>query len=62
MDKLETADAERQKEGEQSEHKPMILPEPQLMLTAGPGMSMPQYTPQYTGGYAPNIPYQGYNM
>lgn len=64
VDKLEVADAERQKEGENSEHKSIILPEPQLMLTAGPGMGMPQYAPQYAGGYVPaqpNMsPYPGY--
>jgi clathrin heavy chain len=62
VDKLEAADAERQKEGEQTEHKSIILPEPQLMLTAGPSMSMPQYQPQYTGGYVPQpnmSPYPG---
>ncbi|KXJ74614.1 hypothetical protein RP20_CCG013310 [Aedes albopictus] len=64
VDKLEVADAERQKEGENSEHKSIILPEPQLMLTAGPGMGMPQYAPQYAGAYVPaqpNMsPYPGY--
>lgn len=66
VDKLEAADAERQKEGENSEHKSIILPEPQLMLTAGPGMGMPQYAPQYAGAYVaaaqPNnmSPYPGY--
>lgn len=64
VDKLEAADAERQKEGESTEHKPIILAEPQLMLTAGPAYHQ-QYAPQYTGGAAgyPNMPYQqGYGM
>jgi clathrin heavy chain len=67
VDKLEAANAEREKEGENTEHKPIIMQEPQLMLTAGPGY---QYaTPQYgaPGAYgAPpnmNMPYQpGYGM
>lgn len=64
MDKLEAAEGERQKEGENTEHKSIILPEPQLMLTAGPGMGIPQYAPQYSGGFVasqPNMsPYPGY--
>jgi hypothetical protein len=36
--------------------------EPQLMLTAGPGMIGPGYTPGYPNAYAPGIPYQGYSM
>lgn len=36
VEKLEASDAQRQKEGEQTEEKPIILPEPQLMITAGP--------------------------
>lgn len=66
VDKLEAANAEREKEGENTEHKPIIMQEPQLMLTAGPAY---QYAPQYTapGAYgAPpnmNMPYQpGYGM
>lgn len=54
---------ERQKDTENADVKPMILPEPQLMLTAGPGMGMPaQYVPpqQYAPGY--QMPYQGYGM
>jgi clathrin heavy chain len=53
VDKLEAANAEREKEGENTEHKPIIMQEPQLMLTAGPTY---QYgAPQY----APNMPYPG---
>uniref|UniRef100_A0A1B0EZE4 Uncharacterized protein n=1 Tax=Phlebotomus papatasi TaxID=29031 RepID=A0A1B0EZE4_PHLPP len=64
VDKLELNEAQRQQEGEQAEHKSMILPEPQLMLTAGPGMGVPpQYAQAYgVPGYAPNMPYQGYGM
>lgn len=36
--------------------------EPQLMLTAGPGMIGPGYTPAYPNAYAPGMPYQGYSM
>lgn len=65
VDKLEAANAEREKEGENTEHKPIIMQEPQLMLTAGPGY---QYAPPYTpgapgyGAPPPNMPYQGYGM
>jgi clathrin heavy chain len=67
VDKLEAANAEREKEGEDTEHKPIIMQEPQLMLTAGPAY---QYAPQYTAPGAPygappnmNMPYQpGYGM
>lgn len=66
IDKLEQAEQERQKDTENAEVKPMILPEPQLMLTAGPGMGIP---PQYVAGaqyaaapgYIPQA-YQGYGM
>lgn len=63
VEKLEASDAQRQKEGEQTEEKPIILPEPQLMITAGPmGMA-----PQYGYGNVPPAayqqhPYQGYGM
>lgn len=38
--------------------------EPQLMLTAGPGMMAPGYAPAYPTAYSPNpgMPYQGYSM
>lgn len=66
MDKLEQNEAQRAQEGEQQEQQSsMIMPEPQLMLTAGPGMGMPpQYAGAYGGapGYAQNMPYQGYGM
>lgn len=68
VDKLEASDAQRQQEGEQTEQKPIILPEPQLMITAGPGIGMvpQQYAPGY--GVQPGYPqqqmppYQGYGM
>lgn len=44
----------------------MIIPDAQLMITAGPGMGIPaQYAPGYASGYAPppNMQYPGgYNM
>lgn len=69
VDKLEQNEAQRQQEGEQSEHKPMIIPEAQLMITAGPmGMVPQQYAAAGYGavppGYPqqPGMPYQGYGM
>lgn len=68
VDKLEASDAQRQQEGEQTEHKPMIIPEAQLMITAGPmGMVPQQYAPGYGAvppGYPPQpgMPYPGYGM
>lgn len=59
VDKLEQNEAQREQEGESEQQSSMIMPEPQLMLTAGPGMGMP---PQYAAGYGaapPNMPYQG---
>lgn len=38
VEKLEKSDAQRQSEALEETHKPMMIPEPQLMLTAGPGM------------------------
>lgn len=38
VEKLEQNDAKRQSEDAEETHKPMMLAEPQLMLTAGPGM------------------------
>jgi len=40
----------------------MMIPEAQLMLTAGPGMMGPGYSPAYSATYAPGMPYQGYGM
>jgi clathrin heavy chain len=38
VEKLEQSDAQRQSEAAEETHKPMMINEPQLMLTAGPGM------------------------
>lgn len=66
VDKLEQNEAQRAQEGESEQQQTsMIMPEPQLMLTAGPGMGMPpQYAAGYGAapGYAPNMQYQGYGM
>lgn len=40
VEKLEQNDAKRQSEDAEETHKPMMLAEPQLMLTAGPGMGL----------------------
>ncbi|KAK3914014.1 Clathrin heavy chain [Frankliniella fusca] len=62
VDKLEEAESQRATETEEQDIKPMMIQEPQLMLTAGPGM-MPAYSPAYSAGYtAPGMPYQGYGM
>ncbi|XP_034237793.1 clathrin heavy chain [Thrips palmi] len=61
VDKLEEAESQRETETSEHEHKPMMIQEAQLMLTAGPGM-MPAYSPAYNAGYTPGMPYQGYGM
>ncbi|XP_063226096.1 clathrin heavy chain isoform X2 [Bacillus rossius redtenbacheri] len=61
VDKLEESESQRLEETAQ-DHKPMILPEQQLMLTAGPGMIGPGYTPSYPNAYPPPPTYQGYSM
>lgn len=73
VEKLEQSDVQRQQERAE-EQKPMMISEPQLMLTAGPAMGMPPqgmtnvapgYMPQQgypPQGYAPGMPYQGYGM
>ncbi|KAL1129707.1 hypothetical protein AAG570_012651 [Ranatra chinensis] len=63
VDKLEEAESRRLEERAEQDHKPMIIPEPQLMLTAGPGMIGPGYSPAYPNTYtSPGMPYQGYGM
>lgn len=63
VERLEANDAQRQKEGESTEEKPIILPEPQLMITAGPmGMVPQQYAYQQPGAYQQHPGYQGYGM
>ncbi|XP_065337629.1 clathrin heavy chain isoform X1 [Cloeon dipterum] len=63
VDKLEAAESQRAEDHSTQENKPMMIPEPQLMLTAGPGMMAPGYSPGFNAtGYAPNMPYQGYGM
>ncbi|XP_022902707.1 clathrin heavy chain [Onthophagus taurus] len=68
VEKLEQSETKRESEAAEETHKPMMMAEPQLMLTAGPGMGMPpqQYVPPVQGyaptSYAPQMPYQGYGM
>lgn len=59
VDKLEELENQRLEESAQNEQKPLVYaPEPQLMLTAGPGMMGPGYQP-----YGQPMPgYQGYGM
>lgn len=59
VDKLEEMETQRLEESAQNEAKPIVYaPEPQLMLTAGPGMIGAGYQ-----AYAPPMPgYQGYGM
>ncbi|KAF2899879.1 hypothetical protein ILUMI_06305 [Ignelater luminosus] len=68
VEKLEQSEAQRESESAEETHKPMMMPEPQLMLTAGPGMGMPpqQYVPAQAyptqAAYPSQMPYQGYGM
>ncbi|XP_046387045.1 clathrin heavy chain isoform X1 [Ischnura elegans] len=70
VDKLEESESQRLEETSQHDHKPMMLPEPQLMLTAGPAMMGQPYNPAAAppGAYPstfvqpPGMPYQGYSM
>ncbi|XP_002071174.2 clathrin heavy chain isoform X2 [Drosophila willistoni] len=50
VDKLELNEAQREKEDDTTEHKTIIKMEPQLMITAGPAMGIPQ---QYAQNYPP---------
>ncbi|XP_017963248.2 clathrin heavy chain isoform X1 [Drosophila navojoa] len=53
VDKLELNEAQREKEDDTTEHKNIIQMEPQLMITAGPAMGIPQqYAPNYPPGAA----------
>ncbi|XP_013785578.1 clathrin heavy chain 1-like [Limulus polyphemus] len=59
VDKLDERESERLEESAQNDQKPIIYAsEPQLMLTAGPGMIGPGYQP-----FNQSVPgYQGYGM
>ncbi|CAL8129685.1 unnamed protein product [Orchesella dallaii] len=62
IDRLEELEMQRMEEGPVNDQKSMIM-EPQLMLTAGPGMGMPPaYTQAYPNAYGTGVPYQGYGM
>jgi len=63
VDKLVESEQRRAEEHSEQEHKPMIMPEPQLMLTAGPGIIAPGYSPAFPNQYTtPVMPYLGYGM
>lgn len=61
VDKLEDAEAHRLEESAVHEQKPLVFGEPQLMITAGPGMIGPGY--QGYSAYGTGVPsYQSYGM
>uniref|UniRef100_A0A4D5R957 Clathrin heavy chain n=2 Tax=Scolopendra TaxID=41364 RepID=A0A4D5R957_SCOVI len=61
VDKLEEAESNRLEENAAHEQKPIVFNEPQLMITAGPGIMPPGY--QNYAGYGAGMPsYQGYTM
>uniref|UniRef100_A0A646QDZ5 Clathrin heavy chain n=2 Tax=Scolopendridae TaxID=41363 RepID=A0A646QDZ5_9MYRI len=61
VDKLEEAESNRLEENAAHEQKPIVFNEPQLMITAGPGIMPPGY--QNYPGYGAGMPsYQGYTM
>jgi clathrin heavy chain len=67
VDKLEESDAVRTEEEQKAEEKPLVLNEPQLMLTAGPsqmGMPTSQAYGMHYGGPQPGYgqPMPGYGM
>lgn len=64
VDKLEQSEAVRTEEEQKAEERPIVLGEPQLMLTAGPGMAMPPqgYPGPSYGGMPPGMPAYGYSM
>ncbi|XKL64875.1 hypothetical protein PGB90_004961 [Kerria lacca] len=73
VDKLEEDISKKLAEHVEHDNKPIIMPEPQLMLTAGPGMIGPGFTPGYSAsaaaaaaaaaaGYNPGLAYQAYGM
>ncbi|KAL3856702.1 hypothetical protein ACJMK2_011426 [Sinanodonta woodiana] len=64
VDKLEESEAVRSEEEQKAEERPIVFGEPQLMITAGPGlMPPPSVSPQpgYGAGYGGMPPY-GYSM
>jgi clathrin heavy chain len=54
VDKLEEAESKRLEEHKEEDIKPMMIPEPQLMLTAGPSVMGNMYSPSYQGAVAPS--------
>ncbi|XP_050410102.1 clathrin heavy chain 1 [Patella vulgata] len=61
VDKLEQSDAVRSEEEQRAEERPIVIAEPQLMLTQGPGM-MPPPQPGYPGAAYAGVPQQGMAM
>ncbi|XP_005091567.1 clathrin heavy chain 1 isoform X2 [Aplysia californica] len=53
VDKLEQSESVRSEEEQKAEERPIVLNEPQLMLTAGPMGMTPPPPPQTGYGYAP---------
>ncbi|XP_041347911.1 clathrin heavy chain 1 isoform X2 [Gigantopelta aegis] len=66
VDKLESSEAVRTEEEQKAEERPIVFNEPQLMLTAGPGIGIPPVIPPqpaYGAAYAPGMPTAyGYSM
>lgn len=72
VDKLEQSEAVRSEEEQKIEERPIVLGEPQLMLTAGPAsmMGIPPVQPAYGGAYGAmppgampaGMPAYGYSM
>ncbi|XP_052799868.1 clathrin heavy chain 1 isoform X2 [Mya arenaria] len=66
VDKLEQSENVRTEEEEKATEQPIVFAEPQLMLTAGPGMggapSPGMYAPPPQPGYNPGMPMQGQPM
>lgn len=52
VDKLEESESVRMEEEQKAEDKPIVLGEPQLMLTAGPAVGMPAQYPAAAPGMA----------
>ncbi|KAK6192853.1 hypothetical protein SNE40_004252 [Patella caerulea] len=61
VDKLEQSDAVRSEEEQRAEDRPIVIAEPQLMLTQGPGM-MPPPQQGYPGAAYAGVPQQGMAM
>ncbi|CAK8683084.1 clathrin heavy chain 1 [Clavelina lepadiformis] len=56
VDKLETSESVRKQEEEQTENKPIVYDNPQLMITAGPAFGQPGFVAPQMPGMAPQMP------